>query len=75
MQFRCWDEERQDESEALLIEAPTAKTAAEMFCEKRFSQDSYPQHRTIHVAQWAPVVFEVETRNSPEFIASERRPK
>lgn len=75
MKFRCWDEDCQEESDGLEVEAVDAKNAAELFCEKRFAQDSYPQHRTVHVLALDVKVFDVQTRANPEFEASEQRPK
>lgn len=75
MRYRCWDEDCQEESDGLEIVEDTAKRAAEVFCEKRFAQDSYPQYRTVHVLALDVKVFEVQTRSTPEFEAEERRPK
>lgn len=75
MRYRCWDEDCQEESDGLEIIEDTAKRAAEVFCEKRFAQDSYPQQRTVHVLALDVKVFEVQTRSTPEFEAEERRPK
>jgi len=75
MRYRCWDEDCQEESDGLEIVEDTAKRAAEVFCEKRFAQDSYPQQRTVHVLALDVKVFEVQTRSTPEFEAEERRPK
>jgi len=75
MRYRCWDEDCQEESDAFEIEEDSAKRAAEVFCEKRFHLDSYPQHRTVHVLALDVKVFEVQTRSTPEFEAEERRLK
>ena len=75
MRYRCWDEECQEESDGLEIEEADARRAAEVFCEKRFAQDSYPQQRTVHVLALDVKVFDVQTRSTPEFEATETRPK
>lgn len=73
MKFRCWDEDRHEEADGLEIEADEPEEAAEKFCERRFSSDSYPQHRTVHVLALEVRIFDVETRQTPEFHATARR--
>ena len=76
MKYRCWDVERHEETDGAEfgeIEAVTHADAAEKFCERRFSSDSYPQHRVIRVLALDLKDFNVETRNSPEFHATEKR--
>lgn len=77
MKYRCWDVEMHEETDGMEIgeidDAHTPQEAAEKFCERRFSSDSYPQHRVIRVLALDLKDFNVETRNSPEFHATEKR--
>lgn len=64
-----------EEGDAVAVKADDHEAAAEAFAEKRFANDSYPQHRDVMVklGDEAPRAFEVETRNEPVFNAREKR--
>lgn len=73
--YMCWDPERSDEGDGLLIVAGSAARAAEGFSAKRDALDvEYPQSRAVHVRSSEGVeVFEVELRSEPVYTARKAR--
>lgn len=67
--WQCWDPEVAEEADAKEISAHYADHAAELFAERRHSEDDYPERRTVHVrdAEGNLSAFEVRTEPSVEF--------
>lgn len=72
VEFRCWDRDDADESDARAFRDWTASAAAERFAESRYSDD-YPDERSVCVRCPDGVLkcFRVEARPSVEFNACE----
>lgn len=71
--WRCWDPEVAVEADAKEIHAHYADHAAELFAERRHSEDDYPERRTVHVRDADGILsaFEVRAEPSVEFRSTQ----